>query len=87
MGYSPTNHGGVMSIKTLFFASLKEQVGLSQVHTAWQAGLSAQQLWQQTTQTEFPTNVLVARNQEYCDADTLLADGDEVAFFPPVTGG
>lgn len=76
-----------MSIKTLFFASLKEQVGLSQVHTPWQEGLSAQQLWQQTTQTEFPANVLVARNQEYCDAHTLVADGDEVAFFPPVTGG
>lgn len=76
-----------MSIKTLFFASLKEQVGLSQVQAAWQENLTAQQLWQQTTQTEFPAHVLVARNQEYCDADTLLADGDEVAFFPPVTGG
>lgn len=76
-----------MSIKTLFFASLKEQVGLSQLQSTWQEGLTAQQLWQQTTHTEFPANVLVARNQAYCDADTLLADGDEVAFFPPVTGG
>ncbi|TXH67395.1 MAG: molybdopterin converting factor subunit 1 [Thiothrix sp.] len=76
-----------MSIKTLFFASLREQVGQSQVQSAWQTGLTAQQLWQQITQTEFPANVLVARNQEYCEADTLLSDGDEVAFFPPVTGG
>lgn len=76
-----------MSIKTLFFASLREQVGQSQVQSAWQTGLTAQQLWQQVTQTEFPANVLVARNQEYCESDTLLSDGDEVAFFPPVTGG
>jgi len=24
---------------------------------------------------------------EYCDRETLLRHGDEVAFFPPVTGG
>lgn len=76
-----------MSIKTLFFASLREQVGQSHVQSNWEAGLTAKQLWQQTTHTEFPENVLVARNQEYCEADTFLADGDEVAFFPPVTGG
>ena len=28
-----------------------------------------------------------ACNQTLCDADQPLADGDEVAFFPPVTGG
>ena len=33
------------------------------------------------------TRVLVAVNHEMCPADTLLRDGDEVAFFPPVTGG
>jgi sulfur-carrier protein len=29
----------------------------------------------------------MAHNQVMCDADTVIADGDEVAFFPPVTGG
>ncbi|OEZ87375.1 molybdopterin synthase sulfur carrier subunit [Janthinobacterium sp. HH104] len=29
----------------------------------------------------------MAHNQVMCDADTLIGDGDEVAFFPPVTGG
>ncbi len=39
--------------------------------------------------TEFSaeTRVLVAVNHEMCPSDTLLKDGDEVAFFPPVTGG
>lgn len=31
--------------------------------------------------------VMCARNQEMCGLDTPLADGDEIAFFPPVTGG
>lgn len=31
--------------------------------------------------------VLVAVNQDMVSADTTLKDGDEVAFFPPVTGG
>ena len=31
--------------------------------------------------------VRVAVNRSYGDLDTPVADGDEVAFFPPVTGG
>jgi molybdopterin synthase sulfur carrier subunit len=31
--------------------------------------------------------VLAAVNQEMCDMDAPVSDGDEVAFFPPVTGG
>lgn len=76
-----------MSIKVLFFASLREQVGHSQLQCPWQIGLTPSQVWQQTTQTLLPEQVLVACNQEYCELDTLLADGDELAFFPPVTGG
>ena len=34
-----------------------------------------------------PVNVLIAVNMDYVDAQTKIKDGDEVAFFPPVTGG
>ncbi len=33
------------------------------------------------------TPVLVAINQEMSDIDASIADQDEIAFFPPVTGG
>jgi len=32
-------------------------------------------------------NLLVAVNQEMVDAQQVIQDGDEIAFFPPVTGG
>jgi molybdopterin synthase sulfur carrier subunit len=34
-----------------------------------------------------PDNLLMAINQDYVQADANVEDGDEVAFFPPVTGG
>jgi molybdopterin synthase sulfur carrier subunit len=32
-------------------------------------------------------NLMCARNEELCRLDEPLQEGDEVAFFPPVTGG
>ncbi|WP_032096594.1 MULTISPECIES: MoaD/ThiS family protein [unclassified Alteromonas] len=32
-------------------------------------------------------SILTAKNQQLCDSSTVLSPGDEVAFFPPVTGG
>ncbi|MCW8932494.1 MAG: MoaD/ThiS family protein [Gammaproteobacteria bacterium] len=36
---------------------------------------------------ERSANVLIAVNMDYVDGQTQLKAGDEVAFFPPVTGG
>lgn len=36
---------------------------------------------------EMSDSIATARNQEFCDLDAALADGDEVAFMPPVSGG
>jgi len=33
------------------------------------------------------SNLMCARNEDLCKLDEPLADGDTVAFFPPVTGG
>jgi molybdopterin synthase sulfur carrier subunit len=37
--------------------------------------------------TEIPENILAAVNMDYASLDFVIVDGDEVAFFPPVTGG
>lgn len=33
------------------------------------------------------TRILVAINQEMSEPDAEISDSDEIAFFPPVTGG
>ncbi|MBS1222761.1 MAG: molybdopterin converting factor, partial [Proteobacteria bacterium] len=37
--------------------------------------------------TPWPPNTLTAVNMEYASPEQMVRDGDEVAFFPPVTGG
>ncbi len=81
-----------MSIKVLYFASLREEVGRSNetfdLPTEILTTFNIEQLWKQLTgQQTFPENLLVAVNQEYTDKLEIVSDGDEVAFFPPVTGG
>ena len=51
--------------------------------------VSVRDLWQSIIKgkgIEFE-NVMMAVNMEYVKPEHLLAEGDEVAFFPPVTGG
>ncbi len=75
-----------MSIQVKFFASLREKVGISESEIDPVA--TAGEAWDITTNnTERPINILVAVNLEYAQFDDPIADGDEVAFFPPVTGG
>ena len=77
-----------MRIKILYFASLRERIGRGSDTLDVSRSLQVDQVWQQATgQDSFPEDVLVALNQEYTDADAIVRDGDEIAFFPPVTGG
>jgi molybdopterin synthase sulfur carrier subunit len=76
-----------MSISVRFFASVREQVGKGELALEAEGGLPVSEVWIQASGGERPPQLLVAVNQEYVDWDHLAADGDEVAFFPPVTGG
>ncbi|WP_078082992.1 molybdopterin synthase sulfur carrier subunit [Microbulbifer mangrovi] len=81
-------------IKVLFFASLREQLGCDAVDVAAdQLGSVAElrsslatkgEAWHVALSNE---QLQVAVNQELCDMQAAISDGDEVAFFPPVTGG
>ncbi len=77
-----------MSIKVRYFASLKDSLGRSEDDLAWTGLLSVRDVWQGVNATKpLPNNVLVAVNMDYVTLDYLVKDEDEVAFFPPVTGG
>mgnify|MGYP002176628410 FL=1 len=49
--------------------------------------LIKQKLIEKHGERHFPNNILCAVNQEMAAADTIVNEDDEVAFFPPVTGG
>lgn len=79
-----------MKIRVLFFASLRDISGVADKELIVDTGMSVAELWQRVS-ADFellPEKVLCAVNQEYVDTDYQLQDGDqEIAFFPPVTGG
>jgi molybdopterin synthase sulfur carrier subunit len=77
-----------MSITVKFFASLRESLGKPDCELESDTVATAAEAWASATNgQERPPNTLIAVNMEYADADHALKDGDEVAFFPPVTGG
>lgn len=84
-----------MKVKVLFFASLREALGVSTEVIELPAGIiSVGELrdhlaargapWTVMTTTK---NLRAAVNQQMAGPDALVQGGDEVAFFPPVTGG
>jgi len=83
-----------MKLKILYFASLRETVGQAAEEIVLPASVATigdlrryiaarGAAWDALA----ANNLRVAVNQRVVDADQTLAEGDEVAFFPPVTGG
>lgn len=75
------------TVRVLLFASLKEKYGFSEREVEIEAPLEAAGLWQKVVGEPLPSHVLVAVNQTYASPEQIVRPGDEVAFFPPVTGG
>lgn len=81
-------------IKILFFAQVRELIGVSEIE--WQASpeltaeIIRQQLCERGGKWQLALEngkLLVAINQAIVPLNTVVKEGDEVAFFPPVTGG
>jgi len=78
-----------MQISVKYFASLREVIGEANTVIEIEEGTSVSSLWQtimERKNIEFD-NVMMAVNMEYVKSEHQLKTGDEVAFFPPVTGG
>ena len=77
-----------MAITAKFFASLRESLELDDSAIQVSEATTVADVWRQATQgAQMPPNTLMAVNMEYVSEDHRVKDGDEVAFFPPVTGG
>ena len=78
-----------MDIKVRYFASMRDRMGRAEeTVTVEGEGITVEELWRRVAGgQEMPPNLLIAVNMEYTDASRQLKSGDEVAFFPPVTGG
>jgi sulfur-carrier protein len=77
-----------MNVHVRFFASLRESLGRDEVRLELSPGARVADVWQAATgHAALPAGVLCAVNHDYAAADATVQTGDEVAFFPPVTGG
>lgn len=77
-----------MPVTVKFFASLRERVGRGEAIVEIAGSATARDIWERASNAmPLPANTLIAVNLEYAPVDQPVKDGDEVAFFPPVTGG
>lgn len=78
-------------MKILYFASLKESLKIANENIPASTNMTVNALRllliDKYGEQHFPNNILCAVNHEIVNDSTQLSDNDEVAFYPPVTGG
>jgi molybdopterin synthase catalytic subunit len=74
-----------MRVSVRLFAGLRERAGWSQRELEDVARVA--DVWPALGLGDEPAGLLYAVNKEYADRERELADGDEVALIPPVSGG
>ena len=82
------------TVSIRFFARLREELDTEELTMAAAPGLTAGVVLEQLAsrggawaQLEGDRPVMIAVNQTMANANTAVKAGDELAFFPPVTGG
>jgi molybdopterin synthase catalytic subunit len=80
-------YGTGMKITVKLFAALRERAGAGRRELELATGASVADVWPALGLGDEPAGIAYARNREYASRDQVLADGDEVAVIPPVSGG
>ena len=81
-----------MRVHVRLFGSLREALGREAVELELPDGSSAEQAWrslvnEQPALADRRPRLTTAINRRYARFEDALADGDEVVFVPPVSGG
>ena len=76
-----------MKVAVRLFAALRERAGTREAALELKEGASVDDVWPALGLGDEPAGLVYAVNRAYVERGTLLADGDEVALIPPVSGG
>jgi molybdopterin synthase catalytic subunit len=76
-----------MKVAVRLFAALRERAGAREAALELDEGALVDDVWPALGLGEEPTGLVYAVNRAYVERGTPLADGDEVALIPPVSGG
>jgi molybdopterin synthase catalytic subunit/molybdopterin converting factor small subunit len=82
----------VVRVRVLFFGMLKDIVGRAEEDLEIEQGCRLGTIFERYAERhprlrDYGRGIVVARNQQLCSRSDEVADGDEVAFLPPVSGG
>jgi molybdopterin synthase catalytic subunit len=82
----------IMRVRVLFFGMLKEVVGRASEDADFPQGTDLRALFESYAARyprlrELASSIVVAHNQQFAQLSASVAEGDEVAFLPPVSGG
>lgn len=81
-----------MKIKVLYFALFREETGISEEIIELQDGVKLQTLKEHLTGlhsslANYQSLAIYSVNRKYVNPEIILKEGDEVAVFPPISGG
>lgn len=75
------------TVDVRLFAALRERAGVGSRTVTLPDGACAGDIWPALDLGDEPPGIAIAVNRAYADRSQVLADGDEVALIPPVSGG
>src|SRR6476646_5820587 len=80
-------YAGRVRVAVKLFAALREQRGAREVELELADGARVDDVWRALELGDEPAGLVYAVNRSYADREEVLAEGDEVALIPPVSGG